>query len=334
VSGVLATGAHAAFPGQNGQIVFAHGNAQQPGLYVVNPDGTGLHRIVASATPNIFQPLWSPDGAHILYDDSSQSFSGSFRVVDASGGAMRIVAEPPPGTIPGAAWTPDGRVSWTVRATVQQHSNAHCLLVEGEAQARFCITPPAGEARGNLRQRGRWSSTGRFAWIGSRLPVAPLELSDLVDLVSPTASTWAAGSGGGEETPVSQTRISSFDWSPDGTKLVFGTTNNTAIGVVDANGSGEHLLGHKGFHPAWSPDGTKIVFNDGEGIAVMKADGSQLVRVTSDPDDMFPDWRPATTAYVPPVSADGTKPAAPAAKPAAPAKSKKPAKPKPKKKHP
>jgi hypothetical protein len=333
-AGVFAAGADAAFPGQNGQIVYAHGSPQGPGLYLVNPDGTGRKLIVPSTTPNIFQPLWSPDGTHILYDDSSQNFTGSFRVVDASGGAMRVVAEPPPGTIPGAAWTADGRPSWVERATVQQNSNSLCLKVEGEAQFRFCITPPAGQGRGYLRQAGRWSSAGRFAWVGSRLPVASFEQSDVVDLVGTGASVWAAGDAA--ETAVTQTRISTFDWSPDGTKLVFATSTGAGggIGVVNADGSGEHLLGHKGFHPAWSPDGTKIVFDDGEGIAVMKADGSQLVRVTSDHDDDFPDWRPVATAYVPPVSSNGSS-AAPGAKPA-PAKAKKPAKPKPapKKKHP
>jgi Tol biopolymer transport system component len=327
-AGVFAAGANAAFPGQNGQIVFAHENPQAPGLYLVNPDGTGRKQIVASTTPNIWQPLWSPDGTHILYDVLSETSSASLRVVDASGGAMRVVVEPPPGL--NGAWTADGRLSWTERATVQQNSNAICLRVESDAQPRFCITPPTGQARGNLRQAGRWSSTGRYAWVGSRLPVASFETGDVLDLVAAGASTFAAGDSA--ETAVTQTRISTFDWSPDGTKLVFATSTAAGggIGIVNADGSGEHLLGHKGFHPAWSPDGTKIVFYDGLGIAVMKADGSQLVRVTSDKDDDFPDWRPAATAYVPPASgASGS--AAPAAKPA-PAKAKKPAKPK-KKKH-
>lgn len=316
-AGLFATGAEAAFPGQNGQIVFAHDSPQHPGLYVVNPDGTGAKQIVASANPNIFQPLWSPDGTHILYADLSENAGGSIRVVDAAGSGMRVVAE----TFYGAAWTADGRVSWTQRETVLLNSNALCLTVESEAQARFCITPPTGAGRGNLRQAGRWSSTGRFAWVGSRLPVAAFEQSDEIDLVSPGASVWSAG--GGEETAVTQTKASRFDWSPDGTKLVF--ESSAGIGVVNADGSGEHLLGRRGHFPAWSPDGTKIVFNDGEGIAVMKADGSQLVRVTNDKDDVFPDWRPAASAYVPPASSSGGSSATPTAPKASPGSGSKPA---------
>ncbi len=338
LAGLTAARAEAAFPGQNGQIVFAHASPDQPGLYLVNPDGTAARRIVASADPNIFQPLWSPDGTHILYDDSSQNFDGSIRVVDAGGGGMRVAVEgvTSGGPILGAAWTADGRVSWAARATVLGKSNGICQVVEGEAQARFCVAPPPGEARGNLRQAGRWSSTGRFAWVGSRLPVAAFEQSDELDLVSSGASAWAAGGGGGEETVVTQTRASRFDWSPDGAKLVFQSSGG--IGVVNADGTGEHLLGHKGSTPAWSPDGKKIVFNDGKGIAVMNADGSGLVRVTSYEDDLFPDWRPAASAYVPPASSSGGSSAAPAAPKASPGSSSKPAakakKPKPKKRKP
>ena len=303
VAGVFVAGAQAAFPGKNGQIVFSHGSADEPGLYLINPDGTGLKRIVPSSNPNIFQPLWSPDGAYILYNDSSDNGEISIRVVDAAGGGMRVALDgSAAGPIYGAAWTADGRVSWSVHGTALGNSLGICEVVEGEAQARFCIAPPSGTARGNLRQGGRWSSKGRFVWIGSRLPVASFEQSDELDLVSPTASAWSAGGGGSEETVVTRSKAVWFDWSPDGTKLVFQRSDDSNIGVVNADGSGEHLVGHMGFTPAWSPDGKKIVFADGKGIAVMNANGSGFVQLTQNMDDGFPDWRPAATAYVPPAS--------------------------------
>jgi len=48
--------------------------------------------------------------------------------------------------------------------------------------------------------------------------------------------------------------------------------------------------------PSWSPDGTRIAFRrDGEGIFVVNADGSGLVKLTSDRSDSDPDWSPDGT---------------------------------------
>jgi Tol biopolymer transport system component len=48
--------------------------------------------------------------------------------------------------------------------------------------------------------------------------------------------------------------------------------------------------------PSWSADGARIAFRrDGMGIFVVNADGSGLVRLTSDPSDGDPDWSPDGT---------------------------------------
>lgn len=107
VAALLAGAAQAAFPGQNGQIVFAS-ESPSPGVYVTNPDGTGLTRIYAS-DPNVFDLSWLPDGEHIVFDDSSTNFDGVIRVVDASGGGLRtVVAGSPGSSANNPSWTPDG----------------------------------------------------------------------------------------------------------------------------------------------------------------------------------------------------------------------------------
>jgi Tol biopolymer transport system component len=93
---------------------------------------------------------------------------------------------------------------------------------------------------------------------------------------------------------------SSPTWSPDGSRIAFGS--GFEIYVMNADGSGLANLtndpaeeGHLGF--AWSPDGSRIVFSSNrDGVVdvyVMNADGSGLTRLTDEPaDDGPPAWSP------------------------------------------
>jgi Tol biopolymer transport system component len=79
-------------------------------------------------------------------------------------------------------------------------------------------------------------------------------------------------------------------WSPDGSKILFGTSGRPPrIRVMNADGSDLRDLGG-GTAPQWSPDGRRIAFvattNDSAGnvksaIAVMRADGTQATTLTN-----------------------------------------------------
>src|SRR6266849_3791980 len=95
------------------------------------------------------------------------------------------------------------------------------------------------------------------------------------------------------------------DWSPDGSKIAFGSTrdSNPEIYVMDPNGSNIVRLTNdsaQDAQPAWSPDGTKIAFqSDREtdfAVWVMNADGSNPIRLT-DPSTPAgaPSWSPDRT---------------------------------------
>ena len=54
-----------AFPGRNGEIVFAvAGRGYYPDLYLMRPDGTKLRRITRRGA---YTPAWSPDGKWIAF---------------------------------------------------------------------------------------------------------------------------------------------------------------------------------------------------------------------------------------------------------------------------
>lgn len=82
----------------------------------------------------------------------------------------------------------------------------------------------------------------------------------------------------------------SISWSPDGTRLLFGTDRdgNREIYVMNADGSDpKNLTKHAAVDtaPDWSHDGRKIVFISDRDVAsreiyLMDADGSNVVRIT------------------------------------------------------
>jgi Tol biopolymer transport system component len=97
-------------------------------------------------------------------------------------------------------------------------------------------------------------------------------------------------------------------WSPDGTKIAFASSRDTAshvshIYVMDPNGTNVIQLTNAAGDdalPAWSPDGTKIAFaSDRDGndeIYVMNANGSGQVNLTNHAgSDLAPVWSPDGT---------------------------------------
>ncbi len=83
-------------------------------------------------------------------------------------------------------------------------------------------------------------------------------------------------------------------WSPDGRQIAFRSNRDGTFAVYTMNADGgqiERLA--EGMSPCWSPDGEEIAFvRDGE-IYVMKADGSQQVRLTNNSRlDYSPAWSP------------------------------------------
>jgi hypothetical protein len=88
------------------QIAFARSMFGGPrNLYVINVDGTGLHRVSGVVAS---QPKWSPSGAELAYAGAD-----GVSVIGADGSNPRLVASG--GTAP--SWSPDGRLIAFARGT-------------------------------------------------------------------------------------------------------------------------------------------------------------------------------------------------------------------------
>ncbi len=91
-------------------------------------------------------------------------------------------------------------------------------------------------------------------------------------------------------------------WAPDGSRLSLSRLDihdayRSSIALVQADGAGYTRLteGPNDRWTSWSADGARIAYasekEDNVDIYVMQADGSELVRLTTDPaEDTHPDW--------------------------------------------
>jgi Tol biopolymer transport system component len=79
------------------------------GIYVVNPDGSGLTKLTnhGDNAPLNFQPSWSPDGRRIAFA-VNRSFAGFFQieVMNSDGSGRTRLPTPVPAYHP--VWSPDG----------------------------------------------------------------------------------------------------------------------------------------------------------------------------------------------------------------------------------
>ncbi|MDQ6840525.1 MAG: hypothetical protein M3137_19865, partial [Actinomycetota bacterium] len=92
----------------------ASGQDGNPGLWVVNADGSDPHRVVADAIGNV---AWSPDGKTLVYGAFQPSAfpstpsEDSLDLVSAAGGRPRRLTswDNSPEGVPNLSWAPDGR---------------------------------------------------------------------------------------------------------------------------------------------------------------------------------------------------------------------------------
>ncbi|MCM3904643.1 MAG: hypothetical protein ND866_23345 [Pyrinomonadaceae bacterium] len=100
----------------------------------------------------------------------------------------------------------------------------------------------------------------------------------------------------------SQGRDGAPAWSPDGSRIAFGSgrDGNAEIYVMNSDGSNPTRLTNnpaEDYGPVWSPDGSRIAFQSGRDgnneIYVMNAGDSNPLRLTNDPaGDHNPVWSP------------------------------------------
>jgi Tol biopolymer transport system component len=316
-AGGLAAGvspALAAFPGENGRILFesfrAGGNERD--IWTISPKGGNPTNLTAGSPAFDGNASWRPDGRKIVFT-SDRATPGNPTPPGSTGPDFEVFVMNADGSNPtqityndldddGAAWSPDGSLLVVQRDfdPVRGQSAYELLTMKANGTRERNITTSPGVNEIDPE----WSPDGdRIAFVSNR------DTDDEVYTMKADGSrvrqlTFNGGSFDGEP-----------NWSPDGRRIAFtsdrdateATPFQVEIYTMRADGGDQtRLTFHdlSDFRPAWSPDGRTIAFTsfrdatlpdhgDNAEIYTVRADGRQLTNLTQNPAfDGAPDWQP------------------------------------------
>jgi Tol biopolymer transport system component len=210
---------------------------------------------------------WSPDGSKIAFRSG-----GGISVMNADGTNRHLLTSRTNDLPETFTWSPDGaRIAF--------------ISVEGSA-SEIDVVDADGTNRIVLRRPNPPIAYTQLAW-------------------SPDGTTIAFVMGSGHSTEIALmdadgrnvVRLSPIQaarpaWSPDGSKISIEGAGG--VYVVDVgDGSTEHLTGSGTGTVSWSPDGSVLAIFDSGEIVVMKADGTERIRIGhTDARETSPMWQP------------------------------------------
>lgn len=299
-------------PGPEPGVVFAtqpvavgEGLKITPPVRVAVRDGSGV--IDADYDGDVAVSLESNPGAGVLSGTTTvQAVDGvavfSDLRIDAAGEGYTLTAAAagvpakvsrPFDVVPSAP--PWGRIAFS-GGVDEQTFGIYVMNADGSGVTRLSATPP-GDQAGDAA----WSPDGsRIAFSYADLGIMPD--STFVHVMNADGSGVVRVTGGDRYT----TSAEGPDWSPDGTRLVFVSSDDgdRDVFVINADGSGRTRLPNQpegdAYYPAWSPDGTLIAVciashvGTGSALWVVPTDGSPPLRLveTTDVQEMRPAWSP------------------------------------------
>src|SRR5713226_1603921 len=165
VAAVAALAASASGPQK---IVFARvfPNAGQVGLFIAAADGSDEHPLLSSSDID-YDPVWSPDGASIVFTSDRAGSADLFRVKPDGSGLERLTADP--AYDDQAAFSPDG--TQLVFVSTRHGGTADLWTMDlATRRAKPLTTGPAGDFRPSWSPDGQWIAFSSDR--GSTLPFA------------------------------------------------------------------------------------------------------------------------------------------------------------------
>lgn len=311
-AGLAALPAMAAFPGDNGKIVFASNQSGSFEIYSMNPDGSGVAQLT-----NLHQcarGAWvSPGGTRIAFHSTPPGAvpcaGGRWDVytMNADGTGITQLTNSGYNAVP--AWSPDGTKIAFV-SNRNRTTTGSCQVFEMNAD---------GSNPTQVSQISTSTGLGGVSWSPDGAQIAYGTAVGTTFCPGPTGTAQLqihvmnAADGSNDTVLESEAFISGIpfntsrhpDWSPDGSQITYASTRNGDLQIwsMNADGSGKTQVTSDPNTPEnfsrFSPDGTAVVFqaawSQGTQLRIVGVDGSHEVKVTNgESRDVQPSWGPAT----------------------------------------
>jgi Tol biopolymer transport system component len=250
------------------KIAFMSNRGGNYQAYVMNSDGSGVTQLSnisggissSALTAADFNFKWSPDGTKVFLSPGASASTNDIFVFNADGSGSLQVTNTASSAETNVTWSPDSsKIFYT-------DTSNNLFVANASTGAKTQVTT------GIVVNTPKWSPDSQ-AILFYRSNTGSADLMTIkADGTSLTNLT---------NTP--SIAESNFSWSPDGTKLLYYSSND--VFAMNKDGTGlVNLSNTPGIAEStvtWSPDGSKVLFTTSADIFVVNKDGTNLANITN-----------------------------------------------------